>query len=481
MNNEGWQLQNSYEKLPEKFYTHIPLNPVAEPQLVIFNRTLAKELGLNAEALEKRADIFAGNAMPEGAAQLAQSYAGHQFGHFNMLGDGRALLIGEQLTPDGNRVDIQLKGSGKTPYSRRGDGRAALGPMLREVIISEAMFALGVPTTRSLAVATTGEMIQRETELTGAVLTRVASSHLRVATFQFAAQFGTYDDLKALADYTIERHYPEVAEVKNRYVALLDIVVEAQAALVAKWQSIGFVHGVLNTDNVSIAGESIDFGPCAFMNEYDEATVFSSIDRQGRYAFGKQPEITGWNLTRLAESLLPLFADEQEEAIALAEEVLGRYPQYYFAYYMSNMREKLGLLKTDPNDGKLIQALLTAMAKYRADYTNTFRALADNIRPCNDFFNSEEFASWERDWQQALTDQETTFEQVQPMMQASNPAVIPRNHRVEEALQAAVNGDLAPMDELMHVLATPYHLDAKYMKYAELPDNKNPYITYCGT
>ena len=481
MTNEGWKLDNSYLSLPHTFYSPIALNKVANPHLVFFNRTLAASLGLQAEALEERADIFAGNAMPEGAAQIAQSYAGHQFGYFNMLGDGRALLIGEQLTPTGERFDIQLKGSGQTPYSRRGDGRAALGPMLREVIISEAMHALGVPTTRSLAVATTGEMIMREAPLEGAVLTRVAASHLRVATFQYAAQFGSLDDVKALADYTIERHYPEVAEVKNRYVALLDIIVEAQASLVAKWQSIGFVHGVLNTDNVSIAGESIDFGPCAFMNEYDEATVFSSIDKKGRYAFGKQPEITGWNLTRLAESMLPLFAPTQEEAIALAEEVLNRYAQYYFAYYLSNMREKLGLLKTDPQDGKLVQQLLNAMAKYRADYTNTFRALADNVRPCNDFFNSDEFIAWEQVWQQALVDQETAFEEVQPMMQAANPAVIPRNHRVEAALEAAVEGDYTLLHELMHVLANPFELAPQYAHYAQLPDNRNPYVTYCGT
>ncbi|HEU4965779.1 MAG TPA: YdiU family protein, partial [Bacilli bacterium] len=325
----GWNLDNSYARLPEVFFSVISPNPVYAPKLIVLNQPLASSLGLDAQALqsEEAVAVLAGTQVPEGSVPLAQAYAGHQFGHFTKLGDGRALLVGEQITPSGERFDIQLKGSGRTPYSRGGDGRAALGPMLREYIISEAMHGLGIPTTRSLAVVTTGEPIYRETKLPGAILTRVAASHLRVGTFQYAAQWGTVEDLRALADYAIQRHYPEADKAENRYLALLQEVIKRQAALVAKWQQVGFIHGVMNTDNMTIGGETIDYGPCAFMNTYDPKTVFSSIDVQGRYAYGNQPYIAGWNLARFAETLIPLFDDDQEKAVQIVQDAISAYSQ----------------------------------------------------------------------------------------------------------------------------------------------------------
>ena len=310
----GWNFDNSYARLPKSFFSGTNPTPVRSPKLITLNHQLAASLGLNAEALQSEdgVAVLAGNRIPEGASPLAQAYAGHQFGHFNMLGDGRAVLLGEQITPQGKRVDIQLKGPGRTPYSRGGDGRAALGPMLREYIISEAMHALGIPTTRSLAVVTTGEAVIRETELPGAILTRVAASHLRVGTFQYVAKWGTVEELRILADYTLKRHFPDVEADGNPYLSLLQEVIKRQAELIAKWQLVGFIHGVMNTDNMAISGETIDYGPCAFMDVYDPATVFSSIDRQGRYAYGNQPSIAGWNLARFAETLLPLLDDNQE-------------------------------------------------------------------------------------------------------------------------------------------------------------------------
>lgn len=481
----GWHFENSYATLPSFFYSEIELSPVSKPELVILNDSLAKELGLDAEALRREGalKVFAGNEMPKGSAQIAQAYAGHQFGYFNMLGDGRALLIGEQLTPAGERFDLQLKGSGRTPYSRRGDGRAALGPMLREYIISEAMHALGIPSSRSLAVVKTGEPVYRETALEGAILTRVAASHIRVATFQYAAQYGDYKQLKALADYTINRHYPALAQENNPYLALFEKVMERQASLVAKWQLVGFIHGVMNTDNVTISGETIDYGPCAFMDTYKEDTVYSSIDTQGRYAYGNQPPITGWNLARFAESLLALIHEDPEQAVEMAQKKLERYPDYFYSAWLEGMRAKLGLVTEEKNDPQLMKALLEAMEKYGADYTNTFRALAENRRPVNAFFSSTAFKEWEQLWQKRLESQETSFEDISELMLRSNPAVIPRNYRVEEALQAAVdNGDYTIMEQLLEVLETPYELSAEKQHYAEPPDaGCGPYRTFCGT
>ena len=485
INRAGWRFDNSYETLPPFFYSHIELNPVSTPELIVFNEALAKQLGFDVAQLqnEEAIAIFAGNEFPESAAQIAQAYGGHQFGYFNRLGDGRALLIGEHVTPSGERFDIQLKGSGRTPYSRRGDGRAALGPMLREYIISEAMHGLHIPTTRSLAVVKTGESVYRETVLEGAILTRVASSHIRVGTFQYAAKFGEIDDLRKLADYTIARHYPELQQREDRYVALLEKVIQQQATLAAKWQLVGFIHGVLNTDNVTISGETIDYGPCAFMDTYDVNTVFSSIDREGRYAYGNQPQITGWNVARFAESLLPLLDDDIEQAVGIAQQKLDEYLHHFSTFWLSGMRHKLGLTSEEQEDQQLIKSLLQMMEKYEADYTNTFRALASSNRPHTALFLSNEWKEWEQAWQKRLERQGTTFEQVQPMMNRSNPAVIPRNHRVEEALAAAVNdGDYRVMHKLLEVLATPYELSQENRHYAEPPKKDcGPYQTFCGT
>ncbi|TKI60248.1 YdiU family protein [Lysinibacillus varians] len=484
-NNIGWNFDNSYARLPNSFYSHLQLNRVHAPKLAILNEAVAKSLGLDYSALQQEdgIEVLAGNEIPKGSLPLAQAYAGHQFGHFNMLGDGRALLLGEQITPSGERYDIGLKGSGRTPYSRGGDGRAALGPMLREYIISEAMFALGIPTSRSLAVVTTGEPVHRETELPGAILTRVASSHLRVGTFQYAAQWGSDEELQKLADYAIQRHFPMIEQTENRYLSLLQEVMERQAALIAKWQLVGFIHGVMNTDNMTISGETIDYGPCAFMDRYNPATVFSSIDRQGRYAYANQPPIGGWNITRFAETLLPLIHDDPEDAIALAQQVIEQYPQLYYTNWLAGMRAKLGLFNEEPQDAALIDELLTLMEKHEADYTNTFRSLTFQRCEGTALFDSMEFKKWYEQWQARRQRQEPSKAQSQQLMRDTNPAVIPRNHRVEEALEAAVTrGDYRVMDKLLQVLSQPYAHLAEQEAYATLPAPSNcPYQTFCGT
>ena len=484
-NDIGWQLDNSYLTLPAEFYGSVALNVVSNPHAVMINRTLATELGLEADLLhsEEAVAIFAGNKMPEGAAQIAQAYAGHQFGHFNMLGDGRALLIGEQITPTGERFDIQLKGAGRTPFSRGGDGRAALGPMLREFIISEAMHALNIPTTRSLAVVTTGEPVYRETPLEGAIVTRVAASHIRVGTFQYAINFCSEEELKELADYVIARHYPELAQKENPYIAFLDKVMARQAALVASWQLVGFIHGVMNTDNMTVSGETIDYGPCAFMDTYDPDTVFSSIDSRGRYAYSNQPLLAGWNLARFAETLVPLIHEDRDKAIALAQHAIQQYQSYFDTYWLAGMRKKLGLLSEEEGDLELVEQLLSVMAKYEADFTNTFRALSENKRPVTNMFESEEFKTWETTWQERLTRQDATSEEVLQVMQATNPAVIPRNHRVEEALEAATEKhDFSKVEKLLNILSTPFTLASEHAYYADLPEQDDrPYMTYCGT
>ncbi|MGM7723714.1 protein adenylyltransferase SelO [Metabacillus sp. Hm71] len=481
----GWNLDNSYAQLPKIFFTSHNPTPVESPKLIILNEPLAASLGLNAQALqyEDGVAVFAGNKIPEGASPLAQAYAGHQFGHFNMLGDGRALLLGEQITPEGERVDIQLKGSGRTPYSRGGDGRAALGPMLREYIISEAMHALGIPTTRSLAVVTTGEPIYRETELPGAILTRVAASHLRVGTFQFAAQWGTVEHLRDLADYTLQRHYQDVPADENRYLRLLQEVIKRQAALITKWQLVGFIHGVMNTDNMTISGETIDYGPCAFMDTYDPATVFSSIDRQGRYAYGNQPYICRWNLARFAETLLPLLHDDEEKALELAQNEISHFSKLYQANWLEGMRAKLGIFNEEKEDEALIEDLLKLMEKHRADFTNTFRALTIEQHEGSDLFGTEEFTQWHERWQVRLGKQQESKESSLELMRNSNPAVIPRNHRVEEALDAAVHqGDYSVMERLLNVLSKPYDHSPEQIEYCTLPaPSSRPYRTFCGT
>jgi uncharacterized protein YdiU (UPF0061 family) len=481
----GWNLDNSYARLPKSFFTSLNPTPVCSPKLIILNNPLATSLGLNLKALQSEdgVEVLAGNGVPEGALPLAQAYAGHQFGHFNMLGDGRALLIGEQITPLGERFDIQLKGPGRTPYSRGGDGRAALGPMLREYIISEAMHALGIPTTRSLAVVTTGEPVIRETELPGAILTRVAASHLRVGTFQYVANWGTARELRILSDYTLKRHFPHVEADERPYLSLLQEVIKHQAVLIAKWQLVGFIHGVMNTDNMTISGETIDYGPCAFMDAYDPATVFSSIDIHGRYAYGNQPHIGGWNLARFAETLLPLLHENQEEAIKLAQDAISDFPELYHRNWLAGMRAKLGIFNEEIQDESLIEDLLGMMEKYHADYTNTFRALTFGIQEDTILFGTPEFAQWYELWQVRLGRQQESKASSHQLMRNSNPALIPRNHRVEEALEAAVKqGDYSVMERLLDVLSSPYAHSPEQVDYSALPaPSTYPYRTFCGT
>lgn len=485
INKTGWNLDNSYARLPKIFYSEQLPTPVQAPEMAVLNEPLAASLGLDTGFLRSSdgVQMLAGNRIPEGASPLAQAYAGHQFGHFTMLGDGRALLLGEQITPSGERVDIQLKGSGRTPYSRRGDGRAALGPMLREYIISEAMHALNIPTTRSLAVVTTGETIIRETELPGAILTRIASSHIRVGTFQYAANWGTVQDLRALADYALQRHYPEIDNDENRYLSLYKEVIKRQAELIAKWQLVGFIHGVMNTDNMAISGETIDYGPCAFMDVYDPGTVFSSIDTQGRYAYGNQPPIGAWNLARLAEAMLKLFHDNEDQAVELAQDALTGFSTLYRNYWLKGMRAKLGISNDEQDDENLIEDLLSMMQKYRADYTNTFRALTFDKTEDLAFSGTPDFTKWHELWKARLSRQQESVDFSKQLMKSSNPAVIPRNHRVEEALEAAVNrGDFSIMERLLNVLSKPYAHMPEQAEYCTLPADANrPYRTFCGT
>ncbi|MCE5220618.1 MAG: YdiU family protein [Clostridium sp.] len=481
----GWNLDNSYAHLPKTFFTMQNPTPVRSPKLIILNCPLAASLGLDTKSLQDNDSVavFAGNKILKGSLPLAQAYAGHQFGHFNMLGDGRAILLGEQITPLGERFDIQLKGAGRTPYSRGGDGRAALGPMLREYVISEAMHALGIPTTRSLAVVTTGESVIRENLLQGAILTRVAASHIRVATFQYVAEWGSVEELRALADYTLKRHFSECDGAENRYLYLLQEVIKRQAELIAKWQLVGFIHGVMNTDNMSISGETIDYGPCAFMDTYDPATVFSSIDREGRYDYGNQPYIAGWNLARFAETLLPLLHDNHEKAVELAQDAISDFADLYHNNWLSGMRAKLGIFNEEPEDKSLIEDLLSMMKKYTADYTNTFTALTFDKFSDMELFDTDTFATWNAQWQARLGRQQESKDSSHALMKNSNPAVIPRNHRVEEALEAAQkHEDYNVMERLLHVLSSPYSHSEEQADYATLPTKSNcAYRTFCGT
>jgi len=467
----GWNFDHSYARLPQALFARIEPTPVREPKMVVLNRPLAEFLGLNADALNDPA-IFAGNTLPPGADPLAQAYAGHQYAHFTMLGDGRAILLGEQITPRGERFDIQLKGPGPTMFSRRGDGRAALGPMLREYIISEAMHALGIPTTRSLAVVTTGEDVWRTEHQRGAVLTRVAASHIRVGTFEYAAARGEKEVLQALADHTLRRHYPELDGAEKPHLAFFEAVMERQATLIAKWMHVGFIHGVMNTDNMALSGETIDYGPCAFMDAYDPATVFSSIDRHGRYAYGNQPHIAQWNLARLAEALLPLLHDDEKQAIEIANETIASFEGLFKRHWLAGMRAKLGLFTEESDDGALIQSLLDWMRETKADFTNTFRNLSDVTTG----------TEWHQRWLARLRQQPQSAAEVAGLMRRSNPAFIPRNHKVEEALAAAEQDDLSVMRRLLAVLAKPYDDSEPQPDYtAPAPEGSDAYQTFCGT
>jgi uncharacterized protein YdiU (UPF0061 family) len=480
----GWRLEHTYAGLPPQLHAEAAPTPVREPRLVAFNRPLAITLGLEPEALEgpEGAAIFAGNARPPGARPIAQAYAGHQFGHFTVLGDGRAILLGEQVTPSGDRVDIQLKGAGQTQFSRRGDGRAALGPMLREYIISESMHALGIPTTRSLAVVTTGEPVYRESKLRGAVLTRVAASHIRVGTMQWTAAHDDEPATRALADYTLARHYPELAASPEPHLALFRAIVARQAALLAQWQLVGFVHGVMNTDNMALSGETIDYGPCAFMDAYDPATVFSSIDEAGRYAYGNQPAIAQWNLARLAESMLPLFHPDVDSAVAKATAVLDDFVALFEQHRVDGMRAKLGLFTREEDDAALAGDLLAWMQRRSADFTNTFRSLTRG-RLVEDWADADpELAAWHDRLQARRGRQAQSRADAEGLMRRHNPAVIPRNHRVEEALAAAADGDdFSVMARLLDVLASPFDHDRDLPAFSEPGPSERPYRTFCGT
>ncbi|MEO6568354.1 MAG: protein adenylyltransferase SelO [Opitutaceae bacterium] len=480
----GWNLEHSYAQLPAVFHASVAPTPVSAPRLLILNRSLAAELGLDADALAapEGAAVFGGNRLPRGASPLAQAYAGHQFGGFTMLGDGRAILLGEQITPRGERFDLQLKGSGPTPFSRRGDGRAALGPMLREYVISEAMHALRIPTTRSLAVATTGEKVWRETPLPGAVLTRVAASHLRVGTFQWAASCGDSSAVRTLLEYAVRRHYPEISGSEHLAAAFLDAVIERQARLIAQWMLVGFIHGVMNTDNMSISGETIDYGPCAFMDAYDPATVFSSIDARGRYAYGNQPGIAQWNLARLAETLLPLLHPDKERAIAAATEALERFADRYHAHWLNGMRRKLGLFTEDAADQAMIESLLAWMQKTKADFTNTFAELTSELAPDDPRRADEPFVAWHSLWQARLARQTQSSIESDGLRRAHNPAVIPRNHQVEAALASAEQGELEVLQRLLASLAEPYDHSRDFGEYRRpAPESAALYRTFCGT
>lgn len=481
---KGWNLDNSYTRLPELYYTKVNLNPISSPKLAILNDQLAISLGLDKDELisEEGINILAGNKSPKNSIPLAQAYGGHQFGYFTMLGDGRAILLGEQITPNGERFDIQLKGSGRTPYSRGGDGRAALGPMLREYIISEAMYGLGIPTTRSLSVVTTGNTIFRETPLQGAVLTRVASSHIRVGTFQYGANWGTKDNLKELADYTIKRHFPDVEFHDNPYLSLLKEVIKAQASLISKWQLVGFIHGVMNTDNMAISGETIDYGPCAFMDTYDPATVFSSIDIYGRYAYGNQPSIAAWNLARYAESLLALINEEKNKSLKLAQDALKEFSNLHYNNWLMGMRKKLGIFNEELEDEVLIEELLNLMKISKADYTNTFLGLTFEQSYDLDLFNNAEFMTWYNKWKNRLKRQENSIDESKLLMKNHNPSIIPRNHQVEKALESAVKGDYCLFNRLHDILSNPYAHIKDQEEFIKPPEpSSKPYRTFCGT
>lgn len=492
----AFPFDNSYARELPGFYAPATPTPVAAPALVKVNTRLAEELGLDASALATRAgvEIFAGQRVPDGAEPVALAYAGHQFGQFvPQLGDGRAILLGEVVGRDGRRRDIQLKGAGPTPFSRRGDGRAALGPVLREYIVSEAMAALGIPTTRALAAVATGEPVRRERALPGAVLTRVASSHIRIGTFQFFAARRDTEAVRKLADYTIARHYPGLAGAERPYHALLDAVIDRQAALVARWLQVGFIHGVMNTDNMSVSGETIDYGPCAFMDAYDPGTVFSSIDHAGRYAYGNQPNIAHWNLARLAECLVPILDEDKEAAIAAANAALGTFPQRFQAAYAAGLVAKIGLEGPDgvaaEPDAALVHDLLNLMIAGKADFTLTFRRLGAAaqdvaaLAPVRDLFlDREAFDAWAARWQARLRETGRPGADIRAGMDRVNPLFIPRNHLVEAAISAATErGDLGPFETLNAVLARPYDEQPAFAGHAELPPQMDGYQTFCGT
>jgi uncharacterized protein YdiU (UPF0061 family) len=478
----GWHFDNTYSKLSNTFKEYIKPTPVHDPELVILNKQLAEDLNLDFSKTKDKdlSSIFSGNSLPDGSNTIAQAYAGHQFGHFTMLGDGRAVLLGEHLVNNTKRFDIQLKGSGRTSFSRSGDGRAVLGPMLREYIISEAIHSLNIPTTRSLAVVSTGEKVVRENLLPGAILTRVASSHIRVGTFQYIAAKQNINDLTTLVNYTVERHYPEIQSSNNKALDLLNLVMEKQSQLVINWMRVGFIHGVMNTDNMTLSGETIDYGPCAFMDHYDPKTVFSSIDKFGRYSFSSQPPITKWNLARLAECLIPLIDKNEDQAIKIATEIIDNFQNIYEIKWLNMMRDKLGLFGEDKNDLELINNLLNWMKTNQADYTNTFCYLMNFSSIKNKIYKDKNFIDWFKIWEKRILINGGSKENSLELMKKNNPVVIPRNHKVEEALEAANNNDLKPMYDLLSILKKPYTKQINIDEF-QAPSNKQNYQTFCGT
>ena len=479
----GWCFDNTYYKLSKAFKEDIKPIPVKNPEIVLFNKDLADDLNLDFKNLnnQKLSELFSGNSLPEGSNSLAQAYAGHQFGHFTMLGDGRAVLIGEHLSKKNKRYDIQFKGSGKTAFSRNGDGRAALGPMLREYIISEAMNGLRIPTTRSLAVVKTGEDVIRETSLHGAILTRIASSHIRVGTFQYIAAREKKDELEILLDYVIDRHYPDIKNSKNKAIDLLSIVLEKQINLVVNWMRVGFIHGVMNTDNMTISGETIDYGPCAFMDTYDPKTVFSSIDQMGRYAYCNQPVITKWNLSRFAECLIPFIDNDQDKAIRFATEIINSFEKKYEEKWLNMMRDKLGLYGVNEKDKFLILDLLTWMHQKNVDYTNTFCHLMNEDINEDKNYEDKDFQNWKIRWDERLKTNNNTPEKYLKLMKTVNPLIIPRNHKVEEVLEEAEKNNLKPINQLIKVLKSPYSHQKNILDYQITTNSDEKYQTFCGT
>ncbi len=484
-----FSFRNSYAQLPRAFFEPVDLSPVRSPQLIRLNHALATELGIDVARLESEEGlaILAGNERAEGSEPLAMAYSGHQFGGFSpQLGDGRAVLLGEVIGKDGVRRDVQLKGSGPTPFSRRGDGRSALGPVLREYVVSEAMAALGVPTTRALAAVTTGEQVVREGMVPGGVFTRVAQSHLRVGTFQWFAARQHFENLRVLADYAIDRHYPSAKEAEKPYRAFLEAVIERQANLIAHWMQLGFIHGVMNTDNMTISGETIDYGPCAFLDAYDPAKKFSFIDQQGRYAFGNQAPIGHWNLTRLAEALLPLLDEDPDQAVAEAESALESYSGTYGKALQARLTAKIGIDDGDASDLDLVDRLLRAMGEAEADFTLVFRHLSGALETGIDeaviplFTQTEAITAWLEEWRVRIPEDDRVV--ALSLMRRSNPIFIPRNHRLEEAIVAGNIGDFEPFHRLNQVLQRPFDEQPEFREYEAAPKpEEQVQATFCGT
>ena len=478
----NWNFDNSYSKLPGTFIENVKPTPVHDPELVVLNEELAKKLNLDFSKIDnkKLAEIFSGNSLPYNTNTIAQAYAGHQFGHFTMLGDGRAILLGEHIVNKSSRFDIQFKGCGRTMFSRGGDGRAALGPMLREYIMSEAIHYLNIQTTRSLAVVKTGEKVVRENLLQGAILTRVASSHIRVGTFQYIAAKQNVEELKMLVNYTIERHFPELRSSQNKALDLLNLVLQKQCDLIVDWMRVGFIHGVMNTDNMTISGETIDYGPCAFMDHYDPKTVFSSIDKFGRYSYSNQPPIAKWNLARFAESLIPIIDTNEDKAIKIASEIIDNFQKIYENKWLSMMRDKLGLFGENKNDKNLIKSLMDWMKKNKADYTNTFCYLM-GVSNNDKIYTDKSFNEWLNSWKARSSLNNSTKEKQLQLMQKVNPYIIPRNHKVEEALLAADSNNFDVMTKLLSVLKNPYDIKDISGFQSPAPLSKEKYQTFCGT